>query len=203
MSNIYLSPASKATSELIEKRSRFIGNIAPINNEDEALLFIKTIKKEYYDANHNVYAYICDDINRYSDDGEPSKTAGFPILDMLLNIGISSCVCVVTRYFGGTLLGTGGLVRAYTNCAKMALDNAGIKKQSLHDTFKVIIPYNLFDSFKYISSNIGAVVGDCTYSDVICADVICESDITKLYIEKINATFMSNIKYEHTGQMYI
>ena len=202
MSDIYLTPEKEASSELVEKRSKFIGNIKHINSEEEALFYIKKIKKEHYDANHNVYAYITKDTKRYSDDGEPSKTAGLPILDMLENQGITDVVCVVTRYFGGTLLGTGGLVRAYTSAAKMALENAGIKKLLLHSTLSITVPYNLFDSVKYLANECGCTFTSCDYTDIIRVSAICKKEDTDMVIEKLQSAFGINIKTEIMGEMY-
>ncbi len=198
-----LSPAQNATAEITEKRSRFIGNIAPIKNEQEALDFIKSIKKDYYDAKHNAYAYITDGIKRYSDDGEPSKTAGFPILEMLDAQNISDCVCVVTRYFGGVLLGTGGLVRAYTLAAKLALDKAGIKTSSLHKKYQLTIPYALFDSVKYVCNENGCEFSDCSYTDVINVIAFCEEDKCDALENAISASFGVGIKLEFIETLYL
>lgn len=122
----YTTISSYTTAELVEKKSRFIGKIAPVKTKEEAEAFIQKIKKTYYDARHHVSAYIVRDerIERYSDDGEPQGTAGVPILELLKKEEITDICVVVIRYFGGTLLGTGGLVRAYTNATKLALLNA-------------------------------------------------------------------------------
>lgn len=127
---------SSASAELIEKKSVFIGYAAPVTSEAEALEFIARIKKKHADARHNVYAYMLRDgaCARYSDDGEPQGTAGIPVLDIIRKGGFSDAVIVVTRYFGGILLGAGGLVRAYSAAAKMAVDAAGIV---VYDSFKV------------------------------------------------------------------
>ena len=119
---------NSAEIEFIEKKSIFIGFSAIVKNEEEALSIIREKKKKYQDATHNVYAYITDNgnITRYSDDGEPQGTAGMPVLNSIRMSGISDVLVVVTRYFGGTLLGAGGLVRAYSTAASMALDAGGV-----------------------------------------------------------------------------
>ena len=125
--------------EVTEKKSRFIATAMPVNSEEEAVLFIESIKKKYWDARHNCSAFVVGrnhELKRCSDDGEPSQTAGKPILDVLLAEDIHNAVIVVTRYFGGTLLGTGGLVRAYTKAAKEGLLNS-----------KVITKFNIFDMY--------------------------------------------------------
>ena len=117
-----------ASASLTEKKSEFIAHIAPVQTEEAALAFVNGIRSQYADARHNVYAYILRENNtvRFSDDGEPHGTAGLPVLDLLRKEGISDAAVVVTRYFGGILLGTGGLVRCYTQSAKLALEKAGI-----------------------------------------------------------------------------
>ena len=202
MKNIYLSPEKTATAEITEKRSRFIGNIAHVESEQEAIEFIKSIKKKYYDAKHSAYAYITENTKRYSDDGEPAKTAGLPILDMLDAQGITDCVCTVTRYFGGILLGTGGLVRAYTAAAKLALEEAGIKKMTLHNKYKITIPYSLFDNVKYVAGESNCEIENCQYTDVIEADGICELNNCDLFLDNMSNAFGINVKIVFSEQIY-
>ena len=123
----YYIPAGPGEAEFTEKRSRFLSHVRGVDSEEQARDFIAAMKKEYYDARHNCWCYILrDGPERYSDDGEPQGTAGIPMLEVFRREGVSNLVCVVTRYFGGVLLGTGGLLRAYTKSAKDALDAAGI-----------------------------------------------------------------------------
>ena len=124
----YKTVRNKGSDEFTEQRSRFIGYVCPVKTEAEALNFINEKKKQHWDARHNVYAYVLRDsgIQRYSDDGEPHGTAGVPVLDIIVKSGITDVVVVVTRYFGGILLGTGGLVRAYTKGASIALKAGNI-----------------------------------------------------------------------------
>ncbi|MBO5556819.1 MAG: YigZ family protein, partial [Oscillospiraceae bacterium] len=122
----YCIPAGAGEAEFTEKRSRFLGHVRPVESEEEARAFIAKMKKEYYDARHNCWCYrIQAGPERYSDDGEPQGSAGLPMLEVFRREGVSNVVCVVTRYFGGVLLGTGGLLRAYTRSAKDALAEAG------------------------------------------------------------------------------
>ena len=123
----YLIPTGPGEAELTEKRSRFLGHVRPVESEEEARAFIAQMKKQYYDARHNCWCYVLKDgPERYSDDGEPQGSAGLPMLEVFRKAGVYNAVCVVTRYFGGVLLGTGGLLRAYTKSAKDALDAAGL-----------------------------------------------------------------------------
>ena len=123
----YFTVAAPAEAEVIEKRSRFIAAVKPVQTEAEALQFLSERRQAHWDATHNVYAYILRENNlmRYSDDGEPSGTAGLPVLDMLKKEGLTDLIVVVTRYFGGTLLGTGGLVHTYSRSAKAGVEAAG------------------------------------------------------------------------------
>ena len=123
----YYIPTAASETEFVEKRSRFIGHVWRVETEEEARARIEAMKKRYYDARHNCWCYIIKDGPvRYSDDGEPQGTAGIPMLEVFRREGVTDMVCVVTRYFGGVLLGAGGLLRAYTKSAKDALDAAGI-----------------------------------------------------------------------------
>ena len=122
----YRTVKQETSAEFIEKRSKFIGYIKPVQTEEEAIAFIQSIKSKHWDATHNVYAYSLREgqTRRYSDDGEPQGTAGMPVLDVLLKAGLADCAVMVIRYFGGTLLGTGGLVRAYSHSASLAVGAA-------------------------------------------------------------------------------
>ena len=126
--NTYTTLAKEGTATLVERRSEFIGYAKPVNTEDEAAAFVMRIKKKHADARHNVFAYVLRGgaLKRYSDDGEPQGSAGMPVLDVLCKNGLDGAAVVVTRYFGGILLGTGGLVRAYSSAASAAVADAGI-----------------------------------------------------------------------------
>jgi len=139
--------------EIEEKKSRFLGKIKPVETEEEAVAFIESIKKQYWDARHNCYAFIIGEHSesiRCSDDGEPSGTAGKPMLEVLQNNGLKNVVAVVTRYFGGTLLGTGGLVRAYTQATQAALAEAQIATMTLMSVLTVQTDYNAIGKIKYM-----------------------------------------------------
>ena len=133
----YRTIRTAASAEFVEKKSRFIGHICPVTTQEEANEFIRQKKSEYWDATHNVYAYVLREgqTRRYSDDGEPQGTAGIPTLDVLLKEDLTDCVVVVTRYFGGTLLGTGGLVRAYSHGSKIAHANSATRTVEISASF--------------------------------------------------------------------
>ncbi len=144
MKEAYRTVSRQAEAEIVEKRSRFIATVRPVSCEEEAVEFIEKLKKQYWDARHNVYAYIIEEnnIQRYSDDGEPAGTAGVPVLEMIKKEGLSNIVVVVTRYFGGILLGTGGLVHAYSKSAKAGVEAAEPISVVLCRSIKVFCDYS-------------------------------------------------------------
>ena len=160
----YLIPAKEGTSEYIEKKSRFLGLIVPVTTEAEARAQLDAVKKREYDARHNCWAYILHSgQKRYSDDGEPQGTAGQPILNVLEREGVQDVLCVVTRYFGGILLGAGGLCRAYTKTAKDALDDAGISELRPWSVLRLDCPYALFERVKLELEKRGGTVISSEY----------------------------------------
>ena len=147
--------------EIEEKKSRFLGKIKPVSTEEEAIAFIESIKKQYWDARHNCYAFIIGENSesiRCSDDGEPSGTAGKPMLEVLQNNGLKNVVAVVTRYFGGTLLGTGGLVRAYTQATQAALEEAQVATMTLMSVLEIQTDYNAIGKIKYMFAQADTLV---------------------------------------------
>ena len=165
----YYIPTGPGEAEFTEKRSRFLGHVRRVESEEEAKAFIAEMKKKYYDARHNCWCYIIrDGAERYSDDGEPQGTAGIPMLEVFRREGLCNVVCVVTRYFGGVLLGAGGLLRAYTKSAKDALDAAGICRMSLWTEWEIPCTYPLFERMKLTVESCGGVVRDAEYG----ADIV-------------------------------
>ncbi|GAB6134933.1 YigZ family protein [Thermococcus prieurii] len=153
------------TARLVVKKSVFIGYASPVKNEEEAKAFIAKIKAHHGDANHNVSAYVINDGRnfavRYDDDGEPKGSAGKPVLKVIQNKGLSNVVVVVTRYFGGIKLGYGGLVKAYSEAASRAIENAGIVEVYETERFRVTFPYSLFHTVRETIEKAGArVVGE-------------------------------------------
>ncbi len=156
--------------EIIEKKSRFIASIAPADSEEEALAFIEAVRKKHYDARHNCPAFIIGrnrELTRCSDDGEPSGTAGKPILEVLLSAGLTNTVVVVTRYFGGTLLGTGGLVRAYTQAVQEALLHTEIGIMRYGATISIGTDYTDLGRIQYLLGNKGIPIIDSQYTDKV------------------------------------
>ena len=155
----YLVPTQYGQDEFVEKKSRFIGRIWPVETEEEALQRIQEMKKQHYDATHNCWAYIIrDGAVRFSDDGEPGGTAGMPMLQVLQREGLFNVVCVVTRYFGGILLGAGGLVRAYTKGAKIAVDAGGKSMKRVWTALYVPCPYPYYERVRLEVSAFGGII---------------------------------------------
>mgnify|MGYP005757838493 FL=1 len=162
---MFKSIEKEAEAEIVEKKSRFIAQIFAVNSKEEAEQVLANVKKKYYDAKHNCYAYIVDNIEKCSDDGEPSGTAGAPMLDLLKNNGLNNIIVVVTRYFGGTLLGTGGLVRAYTESAKKALENAKMIEKEYGIRYLLEISYGNIKEIQYICKQLKINIIDSEYGE--------------------------------------
>ncbi|MDU6629452.1 MAG: YigZ family protein [Lachnoanaerobaculum sp.] len=193
-------------AEIVEKKSRFIANIAMVSSEEEALEFINKIKKKYYDARHNCYAYIIgEDGNKKkcSDDGEPQRSAGMPMMEVLENQGYFDIVAVVTRYFGGTLLGVGGLIRAYQGAVIEALANT--KTGEIRDGFRVQYKfgYDFYGKIKYIADSENIVIEDTVFDEMVTISLIFEKEtcerLQKKLVEETNANIeqllIEKIKY--------
>lgn len=169
--NTYLTIDKETSEEIVEKKSRFIAYVKNIETEEEAIDFIKTIKSQNHDARHNVFAYILKDGNKkYSDDGEPQGTAGIPILDMLQKENLVDIVVVVTRYFGGILLGTGGLVRAYSQSAKNAIQKSGICEMEKCFVCSLKCTYTQYGKIPSIISSNKAFIDNTDFSDFVNVD---------------------------------
>ena len=183
----YYIPTQAAESEYVEKRCRFIGYIKPVETEAEARAFVEEIKKRHYDARHNCWCYLLREggVVRYSDDGEPQGTAGQPMLGVFEKEGITNLVCVVTRYFGGILLGTGGLLRAYTKGAKDALDAAGVSVVRRWVRQLVPCTYSLYERLKQETERFGAVIEDTEYGADIVLTVLVPEERSDAYAARI------------------
>lgn len=166
MHDSYLIPAAYGEGRYEDRKSKFIGEIFPVETPEAAIEAIQSVKAKYRDARHHCYAYIIRDGNymRYSDDGEPQGTAGMPILDVLRRENITNVCCVVTRYFGGVLLGTGGLVRAYTKSAQLGLEAAGINQMSRYSVLLITCPYSLLGVVQNILPEHDCVVEETDYA---------------------------------------
>ena len=184
---IYKTVKNEAQAMMVEKKSKFISSVCPCDTEEKALEFLKEIKSQYPDATHNVYAYVIDENNifRYSDDGEPQGTAGMPVLDTIRKEGIVDVCVVVTRYFGGTLLGTGGLVHAYGASARQGLVEAGIVTRALCNVVSVKVDYTLVGKLQYKISSENLVVEDTDYGNEVTFYVCCLMENTQKFIDEV------------------
>ncbi|MDF2987273.1 MAG: hypothetical protein K0R50_2783 [Eubacterium sp.] len=174
----YKTILNSATTEFEEKKSRFITNIRPVVTEEEAVEFINGLKVRHWNATHNVYAYSINKeslIQRYSDDGEPSGTAGMPALEVIRRMGVQNVAVVVTRYFGGTLLGAAGLIRAYSRGAAMGLEAAEVVTRKLCSNINIIIEYTLFGKLQNMLMTNNNIIKDIQYGQDVELCVLIEA----------------------------
>ena len=199
----YLVPTQFGEDEFIEKKSRFIGRVWLVETEEEALEKIAAMKKQHYDATHNCWAYIIKDgAMRFSDDGEPGGTAGNPMMQVLQREQIYNVVCVVTRYFGGVLLGAGGLVRAYTKGAKIAIDAAGKSMKRVWSVLYMPIPYTYYERVKLEVEAHAGIIRDTQFgSEVELEILVAEADAQK-FLDKIVDMTAGTVEGMITAQEY-
>ena len=183
----YKTIRESANAQFVEKRSRFIGYIAPVTTAQQAQDFIAEIKSKHWDATHNVSAYILREGNlkRYSDDGEPQGTAGVPALSVLEKAGLVDCVVVVTRYFGGILLGGGGLVRAYSHSASIAVEAGGIVTRAMCSHMSVKCDYYFYGKLSPMVLEAGGVIEDTVFEDAVTLKFRLRSDLTEQFNAKL------------------
>lgn len=179
-----------AKIEFVEKRSVFIGYSTTVKNEEEALEIIKQKKKEYADATHNVYAYVIgDSISRYSDDNEPQGTAGMPVLNSIRMSGLTDVLVVVTRYFGGILLGAGGLVRAYSTAASMAIEAGGTAVFENYSVYSITCPYSDYAKLNAELINFEAKIDSTDFSENVTINFAIREEASDSFIDKCNDWF--------------
>lgn len=194
-----------AQDELIEKKSRFIASVKPVTTEQDAIDFINECRAKYRDATHNVYAYVIQEnnISRYSDDGEPSGTAGVPTLEVLNKEHLTDAVVVVTRYFGGTLLGAGGLVRAYGKAAKLGIDKAVITEKIYCHQISMKTTYDLLGKVRYLIETGDYILGEITYTDAVEVTAYIKYDLLNQFLKELEEATNAAVTPEITGEMYI
>ncbi len=203
--DVYKTVKEQSQSLLIEKKSKFIANVKPVDNEEDALAFLAEMRSRYSDATHNVYAYVIDENNifRYSDDGEPSGTAGMPVLDAIRKSGIVDVIAVITRYFGGTLLGTGGLVHTYGASAKQGLAASGIIKRQLCDIVSVKADYTLLGKLQHEIASKGYMLEDTIYEDFVTFIISAPIDMTEKIIANITDITNARAVCKKTDKKYV
>ena len=199
----YLVPTAFGEDEFVEKKSRFIGRVWPVETEEEALERIAQMKKQHYDATHNCWAYVIrDGAVRFSDDGEPGGTAGMPMVQVLQKKQIYNVVCVVTRYFGGTLLGAGGLVRAYTRGAKIALDAAGRSMKRVWSVIYLPCPYSYYERVKLEIAAYEGVIRDTQFGAEVELELLIAQPKAQAFLERIVDMTAGTVEGMETGQEY-
>lgn len=199
----YLVPSEYGEDEFIEKKSRFIGRIWPVETEEEALARIQEMKKKHYDATHNCWAYIIrDGAVRFSDDGEPGGTAGMPMLQVLQREGLYNVVCVVTRYFGGILLGAGGLVRAYTKGAKIAVDAAGKSMKRVWTVLYVPCPYSFYERVRLEAEGFGGIVRKADFGAEVELELLFPEAKTQEFLDRLTDMTAGTVESMEIGQEY-
>ena len=199
----YLVPTGFGEDAFIEKKSGSIGRIWPVESEEEALARIQEMKKRHYDATHNCWAYILrDGPVRFSDDGEPGGTAGMPMLQVLQREELYNVVCVVTRYFGGILLGAGGLVRAYTKGAKIAVDAAGKSMKRVWTAFYVPCPYPYYERVKLLIASFGGVVRKTDFGAEVELEVLVPEKSGAPFLDALTELSAGTVEAMELGQEY-
>lgn len=201
----YKTVKKRAQTMLVEKKSKFIASVCPCKNEEEALEFLGEIKSKYPDARHNVYAYVIDENNifRYSDDGEPGGTAGMPVLDTIRKEGIVDVCVVVTRYFGGILLGTGGLVHAYSQSASSGLNEAQIITKALCNIVSVKVDYTHVGKIQHMIATKNLILDGCEYGNEVEFKICSLIEDTKKFMDEVTDLTNGRSINSVIGQKYI
>lgn len=199
----YITLSKEAEVSFIEKKSEFIGHAAPVKTEAAAMEFINKIRKRYGDATHNCYAYmLANGSARYSDDGEPQGTAGVPILSVIQKGGFTDAVIVVTRYFGGILLGAGGLVRAYSASARDAVAAAKIVTYAEYTEFNVLCSYSDYQKLIPVISQLGVKEDASEFTDTVSLSLAAKPDVFRLFCDKIAEMGAGRITVTETGKRF-
>ena len=199
----YLVPTGFGEDEFVEKKSRFIGRAWLVESEEEALQKIQEMKKQHYDATHNCWAYIIrDGAVRFSDDGEPGGTAGMPMLQVLQREGLYNVVCVVTRYFGGILLGAGGLVRAYTKGAKIAVDAAGKSMKRVWTVLYIPCPYPFYERVKLEIEKFDGIIRKTDFGAEVELEVLFPEAQSIPFLDKLTDMTSGTVEGMEVGQEY-
>lgn len=191
------------SGEIVEKKSRFIANVATVHTEEEAYAFIESIKKKYWDARHNCHAFVIgerNELTRCSDDGEPAGTAGKPMLDVLTGSKLHDVCVVVTRYFGGVLLGTGGLVRAYQGAVQEGLAACEIVERVRSMRLKIFSDYFYLGKVQYILSGSEAIIIDTAYTDAVTFEIAIEVSKAEALMKEITEATSAKVTFEELGE---
>lgn len=191
--------------EIVEKKSRFIATTRPVKSEEEAVAFVEEMKKKYWDARHNCYAWVIGErgqLSRCSDDGEPAQTAGRPMLDVLLGEGIRDACVVVTRYFGGTLLGTGGLVRAYSGAVQEGLRHSVVVEKRPGRRLRILTDYNGIGKIQYVAGQLGITVLDTEYTDQVAITLLAPQHEAGQLTAQVTERTAGKAQIEDEGEVF-
>ena len=196
-------PTGYGEDEFVEKKSRFIGRVWPVDTEEEALEKIQQMKKQHSDATHNCWAYVIKDgPMRFSDDGEPGGTAGNPMMQVLQRENVYNVVCVVTRYFGGILLGAGGLVRAYTKGAKIAIDAAGRSMKRVWTVLYVPCPYTYYERVKLEVEAFGGIIRSTQFGAEVELEILLAENQAQPFLDRLTDMTAATVEGMETGREY-
>ena len=199
----YYIPTRESEATFVEKRSEFIGHVWRVESDEEARAHIEATKKKHYDARHNCWCYIIrGGAVRYSDDGEPQGTAGQPMLNVFQREGVENVCCVVTRYFGGILLGAGGLVRAYTKGAKIAVDAAGKSMKRVWTVLYVPCPYNFYERVKLEVAAFGGIIRQTDFGAEVELELLFPENQAQPFLEKLTDMTAATVEGMEIGQEY-
>lgn len=193
------------SGEIIEKKSRFIATLAPAGSEEEAAAFIESVKKKYWDARHNCSAFVLGErvqTTRCSDDGEPAGTAGKPMLEVLLGAEIRNAAVVVTRYFGGVLLGTGGLVRAYTQAVQAGLEACSVVTMRYGIGLRLTTDYNGIGKIQYLLGQRGLEIKESEYTDIVTMKLMVPYEECRGLCKELTEATAGKVKIEELGKKY-
>lgn len=202
----FIAPARQAQAEIVIKKSKFIGHVTPAFSAKEAEAFIESVRERHNSATHNVYAYVIGlgiPTEKASDDGEPRGTAGYPVLEVIKKRNLCNVVVVVTRYFGGILLGTGGLIRAYGRAASMALDQAGTAHYVYHKLLVVTLDYDQFGKVQREIENLGSTISDVVYDLKVTVKTYVQTDTANNLINRIRNITADKATITFKGGKYI
>ena len=202
----YITVDGCSREEIVINKSRFIGYASPCETEDQALSFLRDVREQHKSATHHCYAYIIGanaSIMRYSDNGEPAGTAGLPIMDVMRVKGIVNCCIVVVRYFGGVLLGTGGLVRAYTQSSQAAVDAAGVARMELTSVDYCELPYSFWDRFRHASEQLPVRIENISYGSNVSFHLFVRSSDRDRVMEKLMDMSSRNLSAATQKETYL
>lgn len=202
----YTTVSRGGQGEITEKKSRFIATVRPVSSEEEALAFVAEMKKTYWDARHNCSAYIVgveQPVMRCSDDGEPGQTAGKPMMDVLTGAGLCNVCIVVTRYFGGILLGTGGLIRAYTAAAKAGLDASTLVVRQPGFRVRITCDYTLIGKLQYLISTEGLTCAGTEYTDTVTMEILVPGDRLEQIKAAVTEAANARVSLDISDEIYL